>query len=395
MARSEYGKSFQDHHKSKRPERQERRQTARAAFDKTKGKQGIASYDSGAAGGRRFGMKDVDYLKGQGFTNKEIVAHTKTLGRKDLGENIRLNHQKFAGNHYEGGGTYENISDHDVGGGFNMANVRHLQSKGFSDEEIAKHANQMVLEGGKRHGNAMSKFMEEQGQLNYYHGDWAKAKEKAQAHQANSDTDENNNTTVDGETKPGKGNQQIGAPGNSGSAESTTNMEQNVNQDNDITTSIDGNNNYVSNQQDNSIRQYGGSSKTFNYTGSGKMTDNPASMATLGGFYDVDDSPAAQAKFTDLHQTLNSDRQKRYGETSSIAEGATRRAARNSTINTNALDKRAFDRQQYSFAKADMMGMNLFGDMYKNGAPDWTSPERQSEVEKPDFEKMYDKYTDF
>ncbi len=40
-------------------------------------------------------------------------------------------------------------------------------------------------------------------------------------------------------------------------------QEQNISQDNDITTTIDGNNNVVSNNQDNSIRQYGGNSTGY------------------------------------------------------------------------------------------------------------------------------------
>ncbi len=42
-----------------------------------------------------------------------------------------------------------------------------------------------------------------------------------------------------------------------------SNQEQNISQDNDITTNIDGNNNVVSNNQDNSIRQYGGNTTGY------------------------------------------------------------------------------------------------------------------------------------
>lgn len=184
-----------------------------------------------------------------------------------------------------------------------------------------------------------------------------------------------------------------------GSPTQSNDMTQQVQQDNDITTTIDGNNNYVNNQQDNSIRQYGGDNRQFTYYSGGfngrPGLDTPASMATLGGYYDVDDSPAAQAKFTDLHQTLNRDAQKKYASTGHIAQGAKAGAARTATINTNALDKRIYEREMYSRAKADMMGMEMFGDMRNQKAPDWQSPERQKEVEKPDFEKMYDNYTDF
>ena len=54
-----------------------------------------------------------------------------------------------------------------------------------------------------------------------------------------------------------------------------------------------------------------------------KVLGTVATQATImSGFYDVDDSPAAQAKFLDLHTTLNRDNQKRYANTSHIAQGA-------------------------------------------------------------------------
>jgi len=89
-------------------------------------------------------------------------------------------------------------------------------------------------------------------------------------------------------------------------------QKQNINQDNDQTSTITGDNNTVWQQQDNSIRQYGGDNRSFVYQGGNSGVDTPVSAATMAGFYDVDDSPAAQAKFLDLHNTLNNDSQKRY-----------------------------------------------------------------------------------
>ena len=176
-------------------------------------------------------------------------------------------------------------------------------------------------------------------------------------------------------------------------------MTQQVQQDNDITTTIDGNNNYVNNQQDNSIRQYGGDNRQFTYVGGqnggNPALDTPASAATMAGYWDVNDSPAKQASFVDMYSTINRDAQKQYSNVGHITQGAISRAAQNATINTNALDKRIYDREQYSRAKSDMMGMNLFGDMYKGTAPTWQRPEPQKEVETPDFDKLYDTMTDF
>ena len=179
-------------------------------------------------------------------------------------------------------------------------------------------------------------------------------------------------------------------------------MTQQIAQDNDIQTSIYGDGNYVSSQQDNSIRQYGGDNRQFTYVGSsnggrygGNHLDTPASMATLGGFYDVDDSPAKQAKFVDLHSTLNRDNQKRYANTGHIAQGAIHRAGMNQAVDQNALDTRIHNREQYSRAKADVMGMNVFGDMYAYTPPQYIMPEPQKPVQTPNFEEMYDKYTKF
>ena len=171
---------------------------------------------------------------------------------------------------------------------------------------------------------------------------------------------------------------------------------QKVNQDNDINNTVTGDNNYTNINQDNSVRQYGGDNRIFQYQSNGNAgTDTPASMATLAGFYDVDDSPAKQAKFQDLYSTLNSDAQKKYSNTSHIAQGAIANANRNSTLDAGAMDARIRNREMYSRAKADQMGMNLFGDMYKGSGPSWQTADPQKPVETPDFEEMYDKYSKF
>ena len=393
MARSKYGKSFDEWHATKLPERRARRSEGSANYLKNKAKQGIAGYDLGAKGSSKFDYRDVKYLRKEGYSDDEISKYASGLGRQQIHEGLRLNKEKFAGKYYEGGKKIKNIADHDVGKGFNMADVAYLRNQGFSDKDIAAHANKMVLESGKRHGNAMSKFMEAQGQLNYYQGDWKKAKEKAQAHQENS-----NNTNVGDTTITSGSNNQTTINTDAGDLTSTVEakQEQNVNQDNDINTNIDGNNNVVTNNQDNSIRQYGGDTRIFNYKGGANAgLDTPASMATMAGLYDVNDSASKQAKFTDLFSTLNRDTQKQYGNTQSFAQEAIARARNNESLDINAMDKRIKDREMYSRAKADVMGSNIFGDMFKGSAPNWNSPEREGPVETPDFNKMYEKYSKF
>lgn len=130
----------------------------------------------------------------------------------------------------------------------------------------------------------------------------------------NTDTNTDTDTTPEEPSRPGQGGggQQTGnVTGGNNSIASP------ISQDNDI--GIDGNNNQVN--QDNSITQtidsrdqsdnrryYGGSSRTFNYKGGdgeSKLYDTPVSMATTGGFYDTDDSPAAASKFMDMYINSN------------------------------------------------------------------------------------------
>lgn len=173
-------------------------------------------------------------------------------------------------------------------------------------------------------------------------------------------------------------------------------QEQNVNQDNDINNNVSGNNNYIVNNQDNSVRQYGGSNRTFIYNSAGgsSATDTPASMATLAGHYDVDDSPSAVASNLDMMQDLNAQAQKKYKDTSHIAQGAIHRAGQNSFIDTAGLDARVRGREQNSYDRAALMSKSLWGDL-SNMNFNWTPNKPEDKVEQPNFGKMKDDYTDF
>lgn len=170
-----------------------------------------------------------------------------------------------------------------------------------------------------------------------------------------------------------------------GKAQAHTEQSQDVKQDNDINTNINGDNNTVNNSQDNSVRQYGGSSRTFNYTGGGQGgPDAPASAATMAGFYDVDDSPSANASRLDRQIDQNTSTQK-----------SLRANAPESFINPQKLDQRIHEREQYSRSKATVMAGNIFGDMFNMKTPEWNSAKPAKEVEAPDFNEMYNKYTKF
>ena len=374
MARNKYGKSF-DEAKARKKERvQARRKAAQAknAKRERKGK-GIESYDARAKGGRNFDMKDVKNLKKKGYSNKEIKKYARSLGEGKLSEGIKRNEKAYAGKSYIGDQKVENIKDYDSGKGFNMADVKHLKRQGFSDKEISKYANSQVKEAGKKHGNAMSKYMEQHGQLDYNHGDWKKAKEKAKAHQKSSGTNTEDNTG----TKGGNGgNQDTATPPNSGdnnvvdnNTKITNKQTQKVNQDNDINTSINGDNNQVYNNQDNSIRQYGGDNRSLVINeGSGKKgsdyytsADKAITMGTLGGFYSPDDSPAGQAKFVDMNQRFNFDAQKKYEnfgkQTANKYSGF-----RGGDTNLVNLQKRIDGNEQFFRDRATIQEVKTYGD---------------------------------
>lgn len=75
-----------------------------------------------------------------------------------------------------------------------------------------------------------------------------------------------------------------------------------VNQDNSITQNID------NRDQSDNRRFYGGNTRIFSYKGGkgeSSLYDTPVSLATMGGFYDTDDSPSAAAKFIDQYIDSN------------------------------------------------------------------------------------------
>jgi hypothetical protein len=120
------------------------------------------------------------------------------------------------------------------------------------------------------------------------------AKQKAQAQKGGATGKPEN--AID-QTQTGKADV---VPSNQNISEFERNMPrsgngQNVNQNNDINTTVNGDKNTVITEQDNSIRNYGGDSRSFTYNGNSKgLTggDSPVSMATMAGFYAPDDSPA-------------------------------------------------------------------------------------------------------
>ena len=155
----------------------------------------------------------------------------------------------------------------------------------------------------------------------------------------------------------GSGNA-TGVGNNANTQENIGNTSQTVTQDNDQTSTVTGDNNYVNQQQDNSVRNYGGDNRVFNYQG-GSGKDSPVSAATMAGYFAPNDSHSANAARLDRQSTQNRDLQKAYQNTSNIAQGAIARAQNNSYIDPAALDKRIADREQYSRSKSTVMGLSL------------------------------------
>jgi hypothetical protein len=171
-------------------------------------------------------------------------------------------------------------------------------------------------------------------------------------------------------------------------------QDQNINQKNPQTSKIDGNNNYVNQFQDNSIRQYGGDNRSFVYNSNGEGPDTPATMATLAGYFAPDDSHGAQAARLDRNVTMNRDNQKRYANTSHIAMGAIKRAEQNAYIDPAKIDARVRAREQNSYDNSALMNKDIFGDL-SNMNFTWNNNKKEEAVEAPDIAGMADKYMDF
>jgi hypothetical protein len=153
-------------------------------------------------------------------------------------------------------------------------------------------------------------------------------------------------------------------------------QDQEVTQDNDINSSVNGDNNNVNITQDNSVRQYGGINKSFVYNGStnGKnYLDTPVSAATMGGYFHDEDSPSKSASFVDRYTTMNDDYQKRY-DNLGIAQKAISQAAQTQAVDVNALDQRVADRAKLSRARSTSMAGDIFGDMFNYKPEEWQAP---------------------
>ena len=151
--------------------------------------------------------------------------------------------------------------------GMQEAHVGSSGTKRYSGAEVraevreggmdADYYRQLHKEGAKFNGNAQD-FLYDTFGLNFQGGGGKKPAKDPKPEAAPVVDDEGSNNIINNE----ENNQEIMIPGIPGAPDSIFSMEQNVNQDNDINTNIDGDNNTVTNDQDNSVGQYGGEVET-------------------------------------------------------------------------------------------------------------------------------------
>ena len=158
--------------------------------------------------------------------------------------------------------------------------------------------------------------------------------------------------------------------------EQASSQEQNVNQNNDINSKVTGDNNYVSNTQDNSVRYFGGNTTNFNYQSAGEGPDTPATMMTLAGIGKPQDSPADTAKFIGKYSTINSDLQKQYGNVGTdVASKYIARAAQTNPIDVTALDQNISQGIQQHYDRATQQQALYQGDVFNYKTPEFKMPE--------------------
>ena len=157
----------------------------------------------------------------------------------------------------------------------------------------------------------------------------------------------------------------------------------------------------INNNFENNSKYYEASDKNMvvNSVNGGSVTgavDGLATAGTLGGMYDVDDSPAGVASRKDLLSGLNQDGQKYWQkESATIAQDAIDKAFNNAYTNPDGFDERLIASEQNDFDKAKMMGNNIFGDIFAyGGAPTWKSPKPAETVKQPDFKTFANEFID-
>lgn len=150
---------------------------------------------------------------------------------------------------------------------------------------------------------------------------------------------------------------------------------------------ITGDNNYAGVDIDNSFRYYGGDKRKFVYKG-GKNDLPSMSAATMSGFYEVDDSPAAQAQRTDLATDLL-----KQGKNNDFMGAAIRTIGASKAQGLDYTDDdyyrdqhRTLKRAGVSRSRGRLGLLDIFGDQYKRPKLDWNSAVAPDPLKDPNFD---------
>ena len=261
--------------------------------------------------------------------------------------------------------------------------IRHLEKQGHSRDDIMAAAK---ANGGKIGGSAQKRFDK-----------WSEAKERAQTNKPA--VEPSTSAPTEGGDIPNSSNEQTtakilpagpGTPYNPNDTPKTATdkvhqeQNQNANQDNDVTSTINGDGNTVRIDQDNSVRQYGGINKSFTYNGGSNgnnYEDTPVSAGTMGGYFHDEDSPGRSASFVDRYTTMNDDYQKKYQNTGH-AQDSIDAASKNKAVDVNALDQRINDRAAATRARSTVMAGDIFGDMFNFKPTDWKNTVEDKDKDK-------------
>lgn len=154
-----------------------------------------------------------------------------------------------------------------------------------------------------------------------------------------------------------------------------------------LLTEITGDGNYASVDVDNSFRYYGGDDRKFVYKG--KKNDlPPMTAAMMSGFYDVDDSPAAIARETDLAQDLVTKGQNDdFMGLAFKTIGASKAQGLDYTDSDYIKDQKGVLRKaRKARAEGNLGLLNIFGDQYKKPELNWNPAVPPDPLKDPDFD---------
>ena len=127
----------------------------------------------------------------------------------------------------------------------------------------------------------------------------------------------------------------------------------------------------------------------------------PMQDRILGGYYEIDDSTDRNNARVNSQIDNFRTRAERY-DADDVVQTAIDNGKRNSFINIKELDNRVQSREMYNNAKADVSRSEIFGDVWKNQYTDnaasrqpWQTATPGKDIETPDFEDMFERYTNF